>query len=210
MKNLYGELENSINNVRSKVFRKGLLAPELLPPPQYALYLHLKLGNKVAYEWKTALDQHQSPLNPEEHGWETDGNRNIKIKWTTKAPGIIQYSKILQILEFFLFSLITLFFFLCEQLESGLSPQSCLYFRGFWGSQLLNGCFVVLPDNQFAIRGLVACKLVAYKKLGVYREKKVIVNILKLFSNNKVKLLQLRKNKPRKKFFKKANKTELL
>ena len=111
---------------------------------------------------------------------------------------------------FFLFSLITLFFYLCEQLESGLSSQSCLYFPGFWGSQLLNGCFVVLPDNQFAIRGLVDCKLVAYKKLGVYREKKVLVNILKLFSNNKVKLLQLRKNKPRKKFFKKANKTELV
>ena len=40
--------------------------------------------------------------------------------------------------------------------------------------------------------------------------KKAIVNILKLFSNNKIKLLQLRKNKPRKQFFKKANKTEML
>ena len=34
----------------------------------------------MAYEWKTALDQHKTPLNPEEHGWETDGNGNIKIK----------------------------------------------------------------------------------------------------------------------------------
>ena len=42
------------------------------------------------------------------------------------------------------------------------------------------------------------------------QRKKAIVNILKLFSNNKVKLLQLRKNKPRKQFFKKANKTEIL
>ena len=78
---------NSINNVRHKVFRKGLLAPELLPLTQDALYLYLKRANKVPYEWKTALDQHQSPLNPEEHGWKADGNGNIKIKWTTKAPG---------------------------------------------------------------------------------------------------------------------------
>ena len=41
------------------------------------------------------LDQHQSTHNPVEHGLETDQNGNIKIKWTTKAPGIIQYSKIL-------------------------------------------------------------------------------------------------------------------
>ena len=43
------------------------------------LYLHLKRENKVAYKWKTALDQHQSPLNPEKHGWEAYGNGNIKI-----------------------------------------------------------------------------------------------------------------------------------
>ena len=30
-----------------------------------------------------------------------------------------------------------------------------------------------------------------------------LMNILKLFSNNKVELLKLRKNKPRKKFFNK-------
>ena len=102
----------------------------------------------MAYEWKTALDQHQSPLNPEEHGQETGGNRNTKIKWTTKAPSIIQYSKILKILGFFFFN---------------------------------------------------------------YTEReKALVNILKLFSNNTVKQLQLRKNKVRIKFFKKANKTELL
>ena len=59
----------------------------------------------MAYEWKTALDQHKTPLNPEEYGWETDGNGNIKIKWAAKEPGIIQYSKILQILEFFFFFL---------------------------------------------------------------------------------------------------------
>ena len=57
----------------------------------------------MAYEWKTALDQYKTPLNPEEHGWETDRNGNIKIKWAAEAPGIIQYSKILQILEFFSF-----------------------------------------------------------------------------------------------------------
>ena len=34
-----------------------------------------------------------------------------------------------------------------KQLESGLSPQSCLYFPGFWGSKLLNGCLVVRPSN---------------------------------------------------------------
>ena len=75
---------------------KGYLAPGLLRPTQGALYLHLKQAHEVAYERnKTAIDQHQSALNPEEHGWETDGNGNIKIKWATKAPGIIQYSNIL-------------------------------------------------------------------------------------------------------------------
>ena len=29
----------------------------------------------------------------------------------------------------------------------GFSPQSCLYFLGFWGSKLLKGCFVVSPSN---------------------------------------------------------------
>ena len=55
-----------------------------------------------------SLDQHQSPLNLENNGWQNDENGNIKIKRTTKAPGIIQYSKILQILE--IFSLFTLYF----------------------------------------------------------------------------------------------------
>ena len=47
---MYGEVENSINKVHYKVFRKGLLAPELLPSTQDTLYLHLKRANKVAYE----------------------------------------------------------------------------------------------------------------------------------------------------------------
>ena len=38
----------------------------------------------------------------------------------------------------------TLFY---KRLESGLSPQSCLYFQGFWGSKLLNDCLVVWPSN---------------------------------------------------------------
>ena len=38
---LYGEVENTINNVHYKVFRKGLLAPQLLAPTQEALHLHL-------------------------------------------------------------------------------------------------------------------------------------------------------------------------
>ena len=62
---LYGENESSINTVRYKTFRKGLSAPEILPPTQDALYLHFDRANKVAYEWKTALDRHQGPLNPE-------------------------------------------------------------------------------------------------------------------------------------------------
>ena len=34
-----------------------------------------------------------------------------------------------------------------KQPESGLSPQSCSYFQGFWGLKLLNGCLVVWPSN---------------------------------------------------------------
>ena len=33
-----------------------------------------------------------------------------------------------------------------KQLGSGLSPQSCLYFQGFWSSELLNDCLVVWPS----------------------------------------------------------------
>ena len=33
--------------------------------------------------------------------------------------------------------------FFYKQLGSGLSPQGCLYFQGFWDSKLLNGCLVV-------------------------------------------------------------------
>ena len=29
-----------------------------------------------------------------------------------------------------------------KQLRSGRTTQSCLYFQGFWGSKLLNGCLV--------------------------------------------------------------------
>ena len=30
---------------------------------------------------------------------------------------------------------------------SGLSPQNCLYFQGFRGSKLVNGCLVVSPSK---------------------------------------------------------------
>ena len=36
--------------------------------------------------------------------------------------------------------------FFCKQLGSGLSPQNCVCFQGFWGSKLLNGCLVVWPS----------------------------------------------------------------
>ena len=41
-----------------------------------------------------------------------------------------------------------------KQLGSGLDHESCLYFQGFWGSKLLNGCFGVceecnsIPDSK--------------------------------------------------------------
>ena len=40
----------------------------------------------------------------------------------------------------------TLIFF-NKQLDSGLSPQSCLHFQVFWDLKLLNGCLVVRPSN---------------------------------------------------------------
>ena len=55
MSDMYGERENSINNVLCKVFRKELLATEFLPPTQDAMYLRLKRANKGAYEWTTEL-----------------------------------------------------------------------------------------------------------------------------------------------------------
>ena len=37
--------------------------------------------------------------------------------------------------------------FVYKQVGSGPSPQSCLYFQGFWGSKLFNGCLVVWPSH---------------------------------------------------------------
>ena len=37
--------------------------------------------------------------------------------------------------------------FFHKQIGSGLSPQSCLYFQRFRGSNLFNGCLVVSPRN---------------------------------------------------------------
>ena len=34
---------------------------------------------------------------------------------------------------------------------SDLNPRSCLYFQGFWGSTLLNGCLVVWPNNLWGV-----------------------------------------------------------
>ena len=36
----------------------------------------------------------------------------------------------------------------CKHLELGLSSQNCLYFQGFWGPNLLNGCLVVWPTQR--------------------------------------------------------------
>ena len=49
--------------------------------------------------------------------------------------------------------LFTLIFFY-KQLASGLSSQSYLYFQGFYGSKLLDGCLVVWPSN-LCLRGIL-------------------------------------------------------
>ena len=52
---------------------------------------------------------------------------------------------------FCLFRIFNCFFFVhllfYKQLGSGLRPQSCLYFKGFWGSKLFNGCFGIWQKN---------------------------------------------------------------
>ena len=47
---------------------------------------------------------------------------------------------------------VKLHLFFYKQLGSGLSFQSCFYFQGFWGSKLLNSCFVVWSSN-LCLRG---------------------------------------------------------
>ena len=44
-------------------------------------------------------------------------------------------------------------YFVYKQLGSGLNPQSCLYFQGFGGSKLLNGCLIVWRSN-LCLRGI--------------------------------------------------------
>lgn len=39
----------------------------------------LKRANKAMHGWNASSDQDESLLSPEEHGWETDRNRNIQI-----------------------------------------------------------------------------------------------------------------------------------
>ena len=54
-------------------------------------------------------------------------NKKLPSKWTPFASLV--------------FSLLHSIF--SKQLGSGLSPQNYLYFQGFWGSKLFNGCLVV-------------------------------------------------------------------
>ena len=37
--------------------------------------------------------------------------------------------------------------------RSGLSPQSCLYYQGFWASKLLSGSLVVRP-SKLCLQGI--------------------------------------------------------
>ena len=36
-----------------------------------------------------------------------------------------------------------------------LRPQSCLYFQGFWGSKLFNGCLAAWPNNLSARNAII-------------------------------------------------------
>ena len=72
-----------------------------------------------------------------------------KFKFKRKFPNISNWNKPLLIKTFN--DNYTYYFY--KQLGSSLSPQSYLYFKGFWGSKLCNGCLVVW-SNKLCLRGM--------------------------------------------------------
>ena len=74
-------------------------------------------------------------------------NKILKIKeFLALNLGGLQYDLThqLEVLSFSKFCFLLLkYSFFHKQQGSGLSPQSWLYFQGFWSSKLLNGCLVV-------------------------------------------------------------------
>ena len=59
--------------------------------------------------------------------------------------------------------------------NSGLNPQSCLYFQGFQGSKLLNGCLVLGPRDPFL--RFLGFKIYIYEFRCIFR----LTAILRLF-----------------------------
>ena len=52
----------------------------------------------------------------------------------------------------------------CKQLDSGFSPESCLYFQDFWASKLLNECLVVWPIHQY-LQGILQ---ISWFRINIY------------------------------------------
>ena len=79
-----------------------------------------------------------------------------KMKFFAKIVNDLQpltIFKISSVLDVWLWSSHNIhFIFFYKQLGSGLSSQSCLYFRGLRGSKLLNGCLAWLSNR--CLRGM--------------------------------------------------------
>ena len=77
---------------------------------------------------------------------------DICVSWSSPKPDLETIFLNLENWSFdnvSFFQLRTALIFFYEKLGSDLSPQSCLYFRGFQGSNWLNGWLVVKEYNNF-------------------------------------------------------------
>ena len=79
-----------------------------------------------------------------------EGTRSYMKKYCTQNQ-ILTLIKTLEIVQSLCWSWITQFkdklLFISSQGQVSQVLQSCLYFQGFWGSKLLNGCLVVCPSS---------------------------------------------------------------
>ena len=64
----------------------GKLACELISPCQDVLKLQAASANYQARIWKSSLTATINALDPVGHGWCSDENENLDIKWMTCNP----------------------------------------------------------------------------------------------------------------------------
>jgi hypothetical protein len=79
---------DSVDELRYRMYCQsdGKIACENLPPCTDTLDLHVMRANHQARIWRESLLQHQSEVDPLEHGWTLDDDGGFAIKWMRCNP----------------------------------------------------------------------------------------------------------------------------